>query len=432
VYLLDSTDASVGYQYYYGQGVISGHYAGIAASQPTNFTELSAAAGYLTLDLAKMGSNIEFSKIRIDLSNYACIGENSVTFDQLRVVTQCSEQTPVNGGWTEWSACSASCGGGTQSRTCTNPAPANEGAKCEGSATQACNTSACEPNPGPGPVPGPSYTCGDGTCSIAYETCSSCSADCGSCAGPIAPTMLSIFNEQVLEATVGENSATIVWDTNKDANSRLVFGAYNESHNYDSALPNYGYANANILDVTEVGAHSMTLSGLLPGTTYYVRSISKTGSESAVSLELSFTTLGVAGLSEENIPVIATELPPASEEGLVAGAATETEEVTPEATNEGVITQENAVAAVASFPVICWIIFVALILLTIWHAVDVVSKRKKGEKEGWILPIVILILILILFFKCCSSCICMACWKPWAMFITNAAISIYSMTAKKK
>lgn len=28
-----------------------------------------------------------------------------------------------NGGWTDWSTCSAACGGGTQSRTCTSPAP---------------------------------------------------------------------------------------------------------------------------------------------------------------------------------------------------------------------------------------------------------------------------------------------------------------------
>lgn len=44
----------------------------------------------------------------------------------------------VDGGWSEWSACSASCGAGTQTRNCTNPAPANGGAPCGGSDTQSC------------------------------------------------------------------------------------------------------------------------------------------------------------------------------------------------------------------------------------------------------------------------------------------------------
>ncbi len=50
---------------------------------------------------------------------------------------------PVNGGWSDWSACSVTCGGGTQTRTCTNPAPANGGAPCSGASSQACNTQAC-------------------------------------------------------------------------------------------------------------------------------------------------------------------------------------------------------------------------------------------------------------------------------------------------
>lgn len=54
---------------------------------------------------------------------------------------QCA--TPVDGGWTGWSTCSLTCGGGTQTRSCTNPSPANGGAACSGSSSQACNTQSC-------------------------------------------------------------------------------------------------------------------------------------------------------------------------------------------------------------------------------------------------------------------------------------------------
>ena len=50
----------------------------------------------------------------------------------------------VNGGWTEWTACSAACGGGIQTRTCANPAPANGGTQCVGADSQVCDTQACD------------------------------------------------------------------------------------------------------------------------------------------------------------------------------------------------------------------------------------------------------------------------------------------------
>ncbi|MFZ2831978.1 MAG: hypothetical protein WAZ40_02400 [Minisyncoccia bacterium] len=85
--------------------------------------------------------------------------------------------TPVNGGWSAFGACSVTaCGStGTQTRTCTNPAPANGGATCSGSATQSCSTAACPPPPPP--AGGACGTAG-GTCSaadvLAHNTTGNC------------------------------------------------------------------------------------------------------------------------------------------------------------------------------------------------------------------------------------------------------------------
>ncbi len=51
---------------------------------------------------------------------------------------------PVNGGWSAWSAQSTQCGySGVQTRTCTNPSPANGGADCSGPSTQSYTNPAC-------------------------------------------------------------------------------------------------------------------------------------------------------------------------------------------------------------------------------------------------------------------------------------------------
>ena len=51
--------------------------------------------------------------------------------------------SPINGGWTDWTPCSLECGGGTQTRTCTNPIASLGGKECEGPTTQECNAQAC-------------------------------------------------------------------------------------------------------------------------------------------------------------------------------------------------------------------------------------------------------------------------------------------------
>jgi hypothetical protein len=60
---------------------------------------------------------------------------------------------PVDCIWSDWSACSAACGGGTQTRSIAVQA-ANGGLECEGPTSQACNTQGCPPPPPP-PAGGP-------------------------------------------------------------------------------------------------------------------------------------------------------------------------------------------------------------------------------------------------------------------------------------
>lgn len=65
----------------------------------------------------------------------------------------------VDGGWTSWSVCSASCGGGTQTRSCSAPQRTQYGRPCNGSSwydpvdstvqQRECNTQSCVTPAGP-------------------------------------------------------------------------------------------------------------------------------------------------------------------------------------------------------------------------------------------------------------------------------------------
>lgn len=79
--------------------------------------------------------------------NYSVVSDNVTTIASAPTDTH----TPVNGGWSNWGACSVACGsGGNQTRTCSSPAPAYSGADCSnldgGNNSRSCNTQAC-PDP---------------------------------------------------------------------------------------------------------------------------------------------------------------------------------------------------------------------------------------------------------------------------------------------
>lgn len=120
--------------------------------------------------------------------------------------------------------------------------------------------------------------------------------------GGSLPQGLSIFNEATVDTT--ETSVTFQWTTSYPATSQIIYALEGESHTLDltdsgGTPPKYGYSrttqeyNAPAIP-NGVVSHSVTITGLTPGTTYYYRTVSH--ASLAIGQERSFTTL----VSEDN------------------------------------------------------------------------------------------------------------------------------------
>ncbi len=124
--------------------------------------------------------------------------------------------------------------------------------------------------------------------------------------------------------SVEETSATIEWLTSFFATSQVVYSAENEPHLLDltdtsGTPPRYGYAHTTpeIDTSPRVTFHSVAISGLTPGTTYFYRVISH-ASPATISREFSFTTKGAS--VTERIPFGAS---PSIPQGEIAGTTKE-------------------------------------------------------------------------------------------------------------
>lgn len=86
---------------------------------------------------------------------------------------------------------------------------------------------------------------------------------------------LEISNIRVTNIT--QTGVTILWDTNLPANSRVIYDTVSHPDISGASAPNYGYAASTPTTDNDpkVTSHSVTLSGLNPGTRYYFRVISE-------------------------------------------------------------------------------------------------------------------------------------------------------------
>ncbi len=102
----------------------------------------------------------------------------------------------------------------------------------------------------------------------------------------IAPV---IDSEQAVTPTT--SSVIVTWTTDEPATSRVIYDTvpHSDASVNSASGPSYGYAHYTAEDSNKVKDHSVTVTGLTPGTTYYFRAVSH-GSPETVSDQFSANT----------------------------------------------------------------------------------------------------------------------------------------------
>jgi hypothetical protein len=142
------------------------------------------------------------------------------------------------------------------------------------------------------------------------------------------PPGLTIQYER--EFYIGTTTVTITWTTSYFSTSQVIYDVLPGKFNLNAGPPNYGYTYSKEGDdsgLEKVTAHSVTITGLTYGTTYYYRTVSH--ASLAISQERSFTTLG-AKVKEKVEEEIKEEITPPGEKIPPAEAIPPEEEIPPE------------------------------------------------------------------------------------------------------
>jgi len=217
---------------------------------------------------------------------------------------------------------------------------------------------------------------------IASEACKGSSATSSAFIEP----PISIFNARLSD--VSSTRVTVSWYTNIPATSRVVYSEQKVST--PGEAPNYGYSFSTPEQdsTSKVIFHSVAVSGLTPGKTYYWRPVSHGSPEVLGEEELIFVTEQEPSASG---PVVGEEQPNATiEEGAVEGTSTEIMEEPEQIGQEenNVSSPENqkftgflAGGLASIFNTIGKTYSLVILVIGILFVFYLVSKRKKKEQK---------------------------------------------------